>query len=221
MHRVSVYIFLVLLFLGLSTSSRTSNQEIPYIASEQAISQIVHGAPVTVILVDIFQAGFLIKTYYHKYSVVQPYKQPETMIVRTSSQFWRANQNNLGMALFSRDEKNNDESFIPAPPGMLFIGNPSYGNWVLQNSGEREWIFHHIYKHFYRVLGWGNFRPSLKFYELAKINLSNSQIFYGPENEFGTNGKVTGITLARSESQRSSHEIKIMNHLKKFIGLSH
>src|SRR5690606_1262121 len=138
MNRLSLFTLLVLVYLGLSKSFAPSERSTPYLVNEQVFSSFFLGAPLTVILTDRLQTGFLIKTYFLELRVVQGFKLPETILIRTSHDFWKKNEKNLGMSIFRRDETSSRSSTIPQPPGAIFIGDPAYGHWELASSGDKE-----------------------------------------------------------------------------------
>src|SRR5690606_31531247 len=120
MNRLSLFTLLVLVYLGLSKSFAPAERSTPYLVNEQVFSSFFAGAPISVILTDRLQTGFLIKTYFLELRIVQGFKLPETMLVRTSYDFWNKNEINLGMSIFRRDEKDGRTSSIPQPPGAIF-----------------------------------------------------------------------------------------------------
>ena len=192
MNKISLYILLILLFLALSKSFSPSSQGAPYVVDERVFSNFFKGAPISVILVDSFTTGFLIKTYFHKYKIVYGFNQPEVMIVKTSQDFWEKNKKNIGMSLFRRSERKQIEGTTPLPPGSLYIGDLAYGHWKNTNSGAKSWKFHRAYRHFPHIFGWGKeFTPSKGFYTQMKIHRDQNKPFYGGNQEFGFEGTVT------------------------------
>ncbi len=67
MNKISLYILLILIFLAMSKSFSPSSQGAPFVVDERVYSNFFQGAPLSVVLVDSFTTGFLIKTYFHKY----------------------------------------------------------------------------------------------------------------------------------------------------------
>ncbi|MGB0454098.1 MAG: hypothetical protein ACPGJV_10330 [Bacteriovoracaceae bacterium] len=206
MKTFSLYILLVLMFLGLTKSLSRSSKGTPYIVSEVTYSNFFRGGDLSVILIDSFKTGFLIKTYYHKYLVIRGFRSPKTVIVRTSRRHWERNQPNIGLSLFRRAERSNLESSIPLPPGSLYLGSPAYGTWERQPSGQRVWEFHRVYKQFPKFFGWGEFRPSKDFYIKLEQYKKDNRAFYGLNREFGTEGIITKEAF---QYQRENRERKI------------
>lgn len=218
MNRFSIYILLIFIYLGLSKSFAPSEKKAPFIKNQYLYSNYFKGAPIMAILVDYFKTGFLIKTYFHKYKILHGFKTPETIIARVSKKFYEKNIPYLGMSLFRRKEKMNEENTIPMPPGTLYINDPFYGRWVYTDSGQKVWSFHRGYRHFPDVFGWGDFRPTKKFATQLKIHLANEKPFWGLHKEFGLEGKVSLEFL--SKNQKTIKKIdQVKDHLKKSMSL--
>ncbi len=217
MNKISIFIFLILLYLGLSKSFSPSEKASTYIINQQVFSSYFEGAPLSLVLVDSFQAGFLIKTYFQKYKVIHGFKTPETVIIRTSQKFWKENKKNVGLSLFRRAEGKKIESTTPMPPGILYINDPSYGKWVNSDSGRKVWKFHRAYRHFPNLFMWGKFRPSEDFYKKALIHIENNLAFYGLNNEFGIEGEITKVELAEFINKKEYIKLDFLGHLKKLF----
>lgn len=216
MNKISLYVLLILVYLGISKSFSPSEKKTPFLVNEKVFTNYFKGDPLSIILLDSFSTGLMIKTYHHRYKLVYAFAQPEEIIVRTSRQFWQKNLGNHGNSLFRRNERAGVVSTIPMPPGALYIGDPSYGTWVPTDYGSKIWKFHRAYKNFPQIFGWDEFRPDLDFFQRMKIYQNNEKPYYGPNNEFGTNG------LIRRERQNNKEEKKIIlptlkNSIKKYL----
>ena len=217
MNKVSLYIVLILIFLGLSKGFSPSSQGKPYVFNEQIFPTLIEGGPLTVVLVDSFEAGFLIKTYFQRYLIIHGFKSPETLVVRTSKSFYEKNLRNIGMSLFRRKDSMKKLSLTPMPPGSLFIGDPTYGKWVYENSGKRVWRFHRAYRHYPPLFRWEDWRPSFDFYKKIDIYEQSDKPYYGKKNEFGTNGTISMKGFPNYHSKEEFEKINFKNHMKKFI----
>lgn len=191
MHNISIYTLLVLVFLGLSKSFSKAERSTPFIKNERDFASIFTDSPISVIFYDSMQAGLIIKTNFHRYRVVHAFKKPMLTTVRVSDSFYEKTKPYLGLTLFSRDDDAGEISVTPLPPGGLFIGNTAYGHWHMDDSGERIWEFHRAYRHFYDLFGWGDFRPSIDFYERMKLSNLSGEPFMGVHGEFGTEGSIS------------------------------
>ena len=217
MNKLSLYTLLILLFLGLSKNFSPSEQKTPYIQDEKVLGHYFVGAPLSVVLTETFQIGFLIRTYFMRLKIVHGFKSPEEVIVRTSKDFWDKNQKYLGMSLFRRYENKQEESIVPMPPGALYVGNLAFGRWGYANSGEKIWRFHKPYQHYSRVFGWLDFVPNYEFYKIMKIHMKNEQPFFGLNKEFGAEGAVTVKAFTEKVSTREFEKLSIKEFFKKFI----
>jgi len=219
MNKFSLYLILILIYLGLSKSFSPSENKITYIKNEKVFSNFFPTPPVSIILIDHFQTGFLIKTYFQKYRIIHGFKEPYEMVVRTSRQFWKKNYDNLGMSIFRKSEDDGRIQYSPMPPGSLFIGNPAYGTWEYK-EGIKTWAFHKTYRGFIKLFGWNGFTPNYDFYETIKIHESHQNSFYGHNNEFGSNGSITKSNFNfTSVKNTGTKETKIRDYFSSMFSL--
>lgn len=208
MNKFVIYIFLVISYLVLAKSLSPSEFGINYVQNEKSLSELVKGSPVSVILVDIHNTGFIIKTYYHKYKLVYGFQSYEEMIVRTSGIFNEKHKNNIGMAIFRRGE-DQSEDYAVLPPGSMFVGDRHFGYWKLIPSGERVWEFYRVYRTIPEFLGWGEWRPTSEFVSQMKAHTSQEKPFYGLKNEFGIGGIVTKQNFPNYFEKQAPKEINL------------
>ncbi len=217
MNKISFYVLLILIYLGVSKSFSPFETKIPYIANERVFDGFFSGAPLSVILMDSTSSGFLIKTYQHHYKLIYAFRPPESVIVRVSKEFWNKNLEFHGLSIFRRKDNSSQVSLVPMPPGLLFIGDPSYGSWEVANSGQRVWRFHRTYRTFTKMFGWGDFVPSYEFFQKAKSHLTNEIPFMGLSDEFGSSGKLTIKYKLKKEEVLPSFKEKALRYLRSFI----
>lgn len=217
MNRISIFVLLVLIFLGLSKSFSPSEKRAPFVENEKVLSALFPGSPLSIILLDSFQTGFLIKTYYQRYKIVHGFKAPETITVRTTRGYWNQVRPYLGMGLFRRSEREKEEETTPLPPGALYIGDPAYGYWDYRHSGEKIWVFHRAYRHFPAMFSWGDFTPTFQFYEEMLIHEKNNRPFVGLKNEFGIDGVITKKYLPVMSKVDNGPELTIQDHLYRYF----
>lgn len=191
MNRFIIYGILLLVYLGLTKSFSPGEYGISYVNSNEGISELVNGTPLSVILADIHTTGFLIKTYYHKYKIVYGYQSYEELIVRTSPLFSNQQKKFLGMSVFRRSRDNQFISFVPMPPGSIFIDDKNLGRWVKHPSGQKVWSFFRPYRNIPRYLGWNNFLPSKAVLNEIKTHEETGKPFFGEKKEFGLEGFIT------------------------------
>jgi len=220
MNKFSLYILLILIFLGLSKSFSPSEQKNDYIFSEQVFTQRFKDVPITIILTELFDAGLIIKTYYMKLKVINFFKfQVDEIIVRTNHNFWLKNKNHLGMSIFRLSTNEKMNKYLPLPPAAQFIGDSNYGYWVWDDSGRRVWEFHRIYRQFIKEFLWGDFVPDEDFLKQINVYLESEKPFFGPNLEFGTNGYITKKVIKEVVRENSKHDIKInfVDYIKKYF----
>lgn len=102
MNKISFYIFLILVFLGISKAFEEKSQV--YINSEEELPKLPKDKKW--ILINSFQKGFIIKTYFQTYDKVEVdhesrfQDRPEERITaRTSLQFWDKKNKDLSKLL--------------------------------------------------------------------------------------------------------------------------
>ncbi len=189
MYKFFLYLVLTITYLGLAKALSPTEVGVQYLQNEKGFSKILKDPSVSVILIDTHHTGFLIKTYYQKYRVISGYDNIEEMIVRTSREYAKKNIKNVGLSLYRKLE--NKEEYLPVPPGSHYVGNPEYGEWRTTKSGSVKWYFWKAFKDFPKFFGWGKWRPTEEFYQQMRNSQVNNKPFYGVEEEFGLNGRIT------------------------------
>jgi hypothetical protein len=132
--------------------------------------------------------------YYHKYILEENGKTTETDWIQVDESVYNADLDFLGMAILAKPygvfEK--DRIVQPSPPGMAYVGNPKYGEWKKDDTGNRFWSWYGKYAFFsslffsrphpYYYNSWNNWRH----------NYRNSRPYYGKDRNgarrFGTFG---------------------------------
>lgn len=213
MNKISLYLLLILIYLGLSKSFAPSEQANIYIPHEFALQHQFESSPISIILTDAFKTGFLIHTHFHRYSVVHVFKPPEDIYVRTSERFWNKHLAHIGMSIMRRNDREEEASMTPMPPGFQFLGDPAYGSWQQHESGRMIWQFHNAYREFPKLFGWGDFVPDKKFYQMGLRYLENKRPYLGEDNEFGSLGKITQEEYGWSPPKQSS----LRQDLRRFL----
>lgn len=189
MYKFFLYSVLMILYLILAKTLSPSEIGIHYLQNEKGFSKLIKDEPTTVILIDTHATGFLIKTYYQKYRIISGYDKVEEVIVRTNKDFARKNLSNIGMSIYRRSQ--HVENFFPLPPGTIYIANREFGEWKKRKDGSKVWRFNKSFKNFPRYLGWGEFRPDEEFYQTARAHETQGLPFFGMNNEFGPEGRIT------------------------------
>ena len=90
MNKISLYILLILIFLGFSKSFSPNLKNINFIKDERMFSKFIKDGPLSLILIESYEQGTFIKSYFQKYRVVHGFKplNNQFIIFRTSKKFW-------------------------------------------------------------------------------------------------------------------------------------
>jgi hypothetical protein len=215
MYKLYLYMILVVVYLGLAKTLSPSELGVHYLQNEKGFSEVIKGTNASLILVDTHSTGFFIKTYYQKYRMISSYDNVEEIIVRTSKEYARRNLDNIGLSLYRRlDSK---EEFVPLPPGSHFLGNREYGEWKANKQGDLQWRFNKTLKNFPTYLGWGDFIPDMEFYKQMKLKASLGEPFYGLNNEFGANGKITKDAFPHFFKNERMTKVEMKNLLIEYF----
>ncbi len=88
--------------------------------------------------------------YFHQYILENDGETTETPWQQVDESVYDANLEYLGMALLAKPYGTFEQDRLtqPAPPGMAYVGNPQYGEWKEDNSGDRFWSWYGKYAFF-------------------------------------------------------------------------
>ena len=101
------------------------------------------------------------------------------------------------------------------PPGILFMGDPSYGYWKTSQSGKKRWHFYRAYGNLPKLLFYGDYRPTYQMLKSARVALKNEIPFFGINNEFGPTGSVTKKNLSSEFFRQKTKPINFKEILIK------
>ena len=202
---------LTLLFSACSSSSTPL---------DQLKSQLADAPEYSIQLDDMREEGTFFSSYFHKYQVIQGEHSWTTDWLQVPESFYRANENFLGMTLASKtpDGENN----VPHPPGYGYVGNPRYGEWRTNSSGQSFWAFYGQYALMRDLFGLGRRSIFRNDYDSYQRSRSQRQPYYGRTGkEYGTRGTVTQQKKpsffqrrrAREVAQRQRFQQKFNNRL--------
>ena len=213
MNKISLYILLILIFLGLSKSFSPNHKNIKFLKNQNSFPILEKEAPISLILIKSFTRGTFIKSYLQTYRLIHGFKPKESKLItfRTTKSFWLKSQKFLGMSLFRRENKLSSGSSLPMPPGTLFIGDLAYGKWQKSQKKGKVWVFRRSYSHFPEVLGWGNFKPDEQFFLKLNENKKKMKPFYGENNEFKKLEKPLNSLLEKELKKK-----KFISYIKSY-----
>ena len=86
--------------------------------------------------------------YFHKYLKEENGETSETGWEAVNASFYEQNLENLGMAILSKPYGEFEPDSQAAPPGMAYVGNPEYGEWKQDQSGNSFWSWYGRYAFF-------------------------------------------------------------------------
>lgn len=199
MNKISLYILLILIFLGLSKSFSPKLKNIDFIKNKDMFQIVVKDAPISLILKDSIEQGTFIKSYYQKYQIIHGFKpnDQKTVTFRTTKDFWEKNKKNIGMSLYRTEKAGAPGDTTPMPPGFLFIGDSAYGSWEKNKNGENVWIFQRSYGHFPKLFEWKNFKITKKLFLKIQEHKKKGTFFYGDKNQFKSIQKIEKIIVKK------------------------
>lgn len=214
MSSLSLYICFVLLFLGISKNFSSHEIGTLFINQEKDLTLQFTKSPLSLVLIDYFHTGHLIKTYYHRYKIIYDYRIPETILVRTSKPFYQENTEHIGLSIFRR-YSDKEVEFTPIPPSLPFIGNPSYGQWKMDSMGNKHWNFYRSYHHLNFLLGPPGFEVTWRFYQIVESHNKQKRPFFGSHSEFGTNGSLTPKIFPDFYNKKQNAQLSLKQFLQK------
>ena len=186
----------------------------------------------TIILQDMRQEGNFFKEYYHQYKLVfgEKSETSEDLVYQTQTSDWHRvsetefakYQGNLGMALLSKSAESgvSDDRY---PPGYQHVGNPRYGTWRSDSSGNSFWEFYGKYAMMSHVFGMFS-RPLYRSdWDSYRDSRNRGVPYFGRGREYGTNGSLTKHTnksffdrrLQRQRARRSAFSDRVRQRVNR------
>ncbi|CAM2006606.1 hypothetical protein [Acanthopleuribacter pedis] len=109
----------------------------------------------SIILDDMKVEGNFVKTYLHRYRVYYAVKIPgqtedvqfldiKTELLEVPEDVYKRHEPDLGMVIAMKTSDGRTTT-TPQPAGYQYVGNPRYGQWQTNSSGETFWSFYGKY----------------------------------------------------------------------------
>ena len=215
MSKISIYLLLILFYLGVSKSLSPTRNHTIFIKDKYALSNLFPGKPLTIILLDVKEVGLFMKTYLQKFLIIEGFEDSTEVTVRTPKEFYEESKKYVGLSILRRGEQSKQTSFTPMPPGVLFMGDPSYGFWKTSKSGEKKWHYYRAYQNLPRLFAYGDYRPTYTMLKSARYAIKNDIPFFGLENEFGPNGEITRKNLKSKFFKEASKTMQLKDIILK------
>jgi hypothetical protein len=186
----------------------------------------------SVVLQDMDVSGTFFKSYHHLYKVIYGEEQEgeedllfqnrQTPWTEVSKRFYETNRELLGMVLLSKGPEGKvvEDQF---PPGYQYVGNPRYGQWRNDSSGNSFWEFYGKYALFRDVLGLATLPLYRSHFDSYSDHRRRGEPFFGPTGAagrtYGTGGSYTRKTQptfyerqqARQSARRASFSDKVQS----------
>ncbi len=185
--RTSFKIALIIVLLPVAlTFSGCSNVTNPLTELKQSLA---NEKEFSIILSDMMEEGNFFKSYYHQYQVDIGENSSIKPFVEVSKDYYQRHIPYLGMVLLSKGEDGKIKN-TPMPNGYQYVGNPKYGHWRNDSSGS-FWEFYGQYMLLSQVMNWGGYGLRRNDYNTFVSYNTSGRPYYGPSNQYGTNGTVT------------------------------
>ncbi len=172
----------------------------------------------SIVLQDMKEEGNFFSDYFHRYKVITGEKVDgaDSVSYRTEileweqveEKFYKDHANYLGMVLASKgpDGKVSDSK---EPPGYQYVGNPQYGTWRTDNSGNSFWAWYGKYAMMSSVFGMFN-RPIYRNdFDDYRSYRRSGRPYYGSNNRYGTSGSYT------QQSNKSFYDRRVAKETAK------
>jgi hypothetical protein len=177
----------------------------------------------SVILNDMKEEGNFVPTYFHQYRVDIGENQDVHPFEEVSEEIYNKYEPYLGMVLVSKNEKG-EVTNTPFPNGYQYVGNPQYGNWRQDQSGNSFWEFYGQYMLMSQVMNWAGMGMGRGHYDDYRSNLQSRQPYFGANKEYGTTGTATKKQkpdfYARRAARKSASSGRFEDKVNRRIGRS-
>jgi hypothetical protein len=172
----------------------------------------------SIILEDMKEEGNFFKNYFHKYRIVQPDKVDTTEWLKVPENFYRANEQFLGMVIAGKKDWQPVTNVAPA--GYHYVGDSRYGTWRDDGRGGSFWEFYGKYRLLSDFMGmW--YQPVYSYEFDAYRKFKNANAPYFGDNKYGTTGSFVKQHkpdfyqryMAKQQSVKSSFSDKVSQRI--------
>ena len=182
----------------------------------------------SIVLEDMKQDGNFVKTPYQQYRVYflqdLPGEEPkfrthETGWIQVSEETYKKYEGALGMTIAMKTSKG-EESTTPQPTGYQYVGNPQYGQWRTNSSGDSFWEFYGKYAFISSVFDVFESPFKRKYYNNYHNNYYKNRVpYYGRNKQYGTAGSYTRKTkpnfYQRAQTREARSKTKFRDKVAK------
>ncbi len=207
-----------------SSSNRASNWEKTPV--DKLIVKYMDVPTYSIILADMDAKN---DEYFHKYKVIL--EKPVTGVkdsvdIESVATDWEKvsptnfenNVNNLGMALVTKTDGKLDK--VASPAGFNnYVGNPKYGEWKTNSSGESFWSFYGKYALLRDILGFNSYPVYRTSWYDYDRNYRGRRSYYGSgSSSYGT--KSSRNTKSTWNSKPKTFKDKVRSQVKRSAAAS-
>jgi hypothetical protein len=175
----------------------------------------------SIVLSDMQAEGNFIKNYSHSYRVITPKQKFSYGPLDVPKKMFDYYRPYLGMTIWSQKDGEGGQNL--APPGYAYVGDPRYGQWRTDSSGRSFWMFYGQYRLLSDLLGLGG-RVYRGQYDRYRGYRSQNRPYYGPNQNYGTNGTITRKQypdfFQRQQSRARTTSTSFSNKVNQRIGRS-
>jgi len=187
----------------------------------------------SIVLEDMMEEGNFFTDYYHKYKIIYgekvgaedslTYHNLTTDWIKVEKKDFQKYYDNLGMVIASKsaDGKINTTAY---PPGYNYVGNPRYGQWRQDASGNSFWEFYGKYAFFSSMFNMFNRPVYRNDWNDYRSYRGSGRPYYGRGNAYGTRGSYTKKThnsfFERRKERLASKKASFSDRVQKRMNRS-
>lgn len=194
----TVFGSLVISCLFFACSSPARYIDIP---SNKFIRQLSSNETYTIVLHDMDVEGSKFK---HQYQVIHQndsiIKDSVTAWHEVSESYFFKNEDNLGMALVTKQEDGTLNK-IPAPAGFdNYVGNEKYGEWKQESNGSSFWSFYGRYMFISHLFGYNRYPVFYNSHRGYMGSYRGRQPYYGSSTSSRSYGTKSSMMQSKNPS---------------------
>lgn len=196
--------------------SACGQEVLPLVDIQKSLSSV---PTYSIVLSDMKEEGNFFSSFYHKYKIVTPDLNRETVWREVPRQYYEQNQSLLGMALAGM--KDGEPLGIPVPAAYMYVGDPRYGSWRMDPGGREIWAFNPGNALFDELDIDLHYPITRSYYDGYRNARTQKVPFFGLNKEYGTDGSVTQKAkpdffqrrMAKAQAQSASFTEKFSSRI--------
>jgi hypothetical protein len=157
MMEIDLKKFSIVIAVCLTFTACSSKQEYVKPPTDRLITQLDDVANYSIVLQDMNVEGDWSPDYFHKYKIIKQidstnFVESETDWLQVDEREFQRHIDDLGMEVVSKHDGKISKTVAPA--GYTnYVGNPQYGEWRTDNTGNSFWAFYGQYAFLSTMLG--------------------------------------------------------------------